>query len=37
VVLGNDCIVGSNSVVTKSFPDKSIIGGIPAKLIGLNE
>lgn len=36
VVLGSDCIVGANSVVTKSFPDKSIIGGVPAKLIGFN-
>lgn len=33
VELGNWCIVGANSVVTKSFPDYSMVAGIPAKLI----
>jgi acetyltransferase-like isoleucine patch superfamily enzyme len=33
VTLGNNCIVGTNAVVTRSFPDNSVIGGIPAKLI----
>ncbi len=33
VNLGKNCVVGSNSLVNKSFPDNSIIGGIPAKLI----
>ncbi|MGX9785851.1 acyltransferase [Janthinobacterium lividum] len=33
VVLGKHCIVGINSVVTKSFPDFSMIAGSPAKLI----
>lgn len=33
VVLGKFCIVGANSFVNKSFPDYSIIGGTPAKLI----
>ena len=31
--IGNNCVVGANAVVTKSFPDNSIIGGVPAKLI----
>lgn len=34
VTLGDDCIVAAGAVVTHSFPAGSIIGGIPAKLIG---
>ena len=33
VKLGKSCIVGANSVVTKSFPDNCILGGSPAKII----
>lgn len=33
VTLGRFCIVGVGSFVTKSFPDYSVIGGTPAKLI----
>ncbi len=33
VQLGNGCIIAAGAVVTKSFPDNAIIGGVPAKLI----
>ena len=33
VSLGNNVIVGANAVVTHSFPDNSVIAGVPARII----
>lgn len=32
--IGDNCVVAAGAVVTKSFPANSIIGGVPAKIIG---
>lgn len=34
VTIGKNCIVAPGAIVTKSFPDFSVVGGIPAKTIG---
>jgi acetyltransferase-like isoleucine patch superfamily enzyme len=31
--LGDHCVVGANSTVTRSFPSYSMIGGSPARLL----
>lgn len=36
-ILGNGCVVAAGAVVTGHFPDNSIIGGIPAKIIKKRE
>ena len=33
VEIGNGCIIAAGAVVTKSVPDYSIVGGVPAKII----
>ena len=33
VTIGNNCIVGANSVVTKDVPDNCVVAGNPAKVI----
>ena len=31
--IGNHCVIAAGAVVTRNFPDFSVIGGVPAKLI----
>lgn len=33
ITVGNNVIVGNNSVVTKDVPDNSVVGGVPAQVI----
>tara|TARA_B100001093_G_C26319823_1_gene797172 strand:+ start:23 stop:583 length:561 start_codon:yes stop_codon:yes gene_type:complete len=37
VIIGDNCIVGFNSTVTKSFPKNSLIAGNPAKIISVKK
>ena len=32
--IGDYCIVGAGAVVNKNIPDYSVVGGVPAKIIG---
>ena len=34
VKIGNNCMVAAGSVVAKSIPDNTVVGGNPAKIIG---
>lgn len=33
VTLGDYCVVGANSVVTNSFPERCVVAGVPARVI----
>ena len=33
ITIGNNCIIGANAVVNKSFDDNNVIAGVPAKVI----
>lgn len=34
IIIGDNCVISANAVVTKSVPDGCIVAGIPAKIIG---
>ena len=33
VIIGDDVMIGANSVVTKSVPSNTVVAGVPAKII----
>lgn len=33
VTIGKNCVIASGSIVTKSFPDNTVVGGVPAKFL----
>lgn len=37
IVIGNNCVIGANAVVTHDIPECAIVAGIPAKIIGWNK
>jgi acetyltransferase-like isoleucine patch superfamily enzyme len=37
VTVGDNCVVGTNSVVTKDVPDDAVVGGAPAKVLRMRE
>jgi serine O-acetyltransferase len=34
ITIGKNSLIGSNSVVTKNVPEKSVMAGIPARKVG---
>ncbi|MDE7143260.1 MAG: hypothetical protein K2N76_00510, partial [Muribaculaceae bacterium] len=36
VTIGNRCVIGAGSVVTKNVPDDSVVAGNPARIIRRN-
>jgi len=35
IKIGNDVAIGANAVVTRSVPDRAVVGGIPAKILSM--
>ncbi|MBQ7172497.1 MAG: acyltransferase [Clostridia bacterium] len=33
VTIGKNCVVGAGSIVTKDIPDRTVVAGVPAKVI----
>ncbi len=37
LIIGDNVIIGANSVVTKDIPNNAVVGGIPAKIIKIKQ
>ena len=37
VTVGDNCIVGTNSVLTKAVPENAVVAGVPARVIRMRE
>ncbi len=37
VTVGDNCVVGTNSVVTKDVPDNAVVAGLPARVIRMRD
>ena len=37
VTVGDNCIVGTNSVLTREVPENAVVAGVPARVIRMRE
>jgi acetyltransferase-like isoleucine patch superfamily enzyme len=37
VKVGDNCVVGTNAVVTKDVPENAVVGGVPAKVLRMRD
>ncbi|MBK1897725.1 serine O-acetyltransferase [Chryseobacterium paridis] len=37
IIIGKDAMIGANAVVINDVPDKAVVGGIPAKIIRIDD
>jgi acetyltransferase-like isoleucine patch superfamily enzyme len=37
VTVGNNCVIGTNSVVNKDVPENAVVAGIPARVLRMRE